>query len=126
MPKQIAPFILLVLIAGCDQGSTTTATKLTEEAVPVAVLRHIPERVKLIKVGMSKEEALKTLGLAGYALVGMCDGPREHYNYSYYFRTNCLLVLGMDMSQTPPTVTIVRGGFAPAVAMGEGWAQIKK
>jgi hypothetical protein len=118
--RGFALFLLIVVVAGCGQRSATPSPHTTEQDVPVAVLQQIPQRVKLVKVGMIEEEALTALGLAGYALRGLGGGPPEHYNWDYYLRTNCVLTLGLDMSRTPPRVKIVRGGFAPAVAMCDG------
>ena len=123
--RQFALVLLLVLAAGCDYRSSPAMSQKIDGDVPVAILRQIPERAKLVKVGMTQEEAMKTLGVADYVLRGVGGGPLKNYNYEYYLRSNCVLVLGVDMSRTPPTVTVVRGGFEPAVAGGDGWKEIR-
>ena len=118
---KVTCYLLLLLVAGCNRRSDSTSpTTGAETEIPMALLQKLPERVKLVRVGMTEEKALKTLGLSAYRLRGFGDGPRHIWTVNYLLRTNCTLMMGLDMTKVPPTVTLVRGGFSPAIVIGDG------
>jgi hypothetical protein len=118
-------YLLLVLVAGCDHPSGLSQSNgAVARMIPVITLKQVPKRVKFVQVGMTREEAIKTLGLADYRLLGLGGGPLHAYNVDYQLRTNCILTLGLDLTKDPSRITTVRGGFAPAVLTGDGWKAI--
>ena len=122
---KLVPYLLLVLVAGCDHPSGSAQSNgAGARVIPVMNLEQVPKRVKYVRVGMTQDEAVKTLGLADYRLWGYGNGPLNAWNVNYQLRTNCILTLGLDRTKDPSRITTVRGGFAPAVLTGDGWKAI--
>jgi hypothetical protein len=119
---------LLLLLIGCKPASDSTqpSRKVTRE-VPLQVMQRVPARLKLLKLGMTQQEALEILDLAPYNPRGFGNGPQNSWTVSYVLRTNCILTMGLDRTTVPTRLTAVRGAVAavPAVLEGDGWKSME-
>ena len=121
---KLANLALVILLIGCkpDSDSKQSNLKATRE-VPMEVIQRIPSRLKLLKSGMTQQQALEILDLAPYQPRGFGDGSQSSWNCTYHLRTNLFLTMGLDRTQVPTKLTGVRGSVveAPAVLDGDGW-----
>lgn len=115
---------LLLLLIGCKPAldSTEPGRKVSRE-VPLQVIQRVPARLKLLKLGMTQQEALEILDSAPYNPRGIGNGPLNSWTVSYELRTNCILTMGLDRTTVPTRLTAVRGAVepVPAVLKGDGW-----
>lgn len=73
-----------------------------EEYVPADVVKQIPSRLKLLKRGMTLEDAKAMLGLTPYRIRVGGMGPGKQYDYTFWLRPGCKLTLTCDVTQKPP------------------------
>ena len=119
---------LLLLFIACKPASDSIQpSRKVHREVPLEVMQRVPARLKLLKIGMTEQEALEILDLAQYNPVGFGNGALSRWNCSYVLRTNCLLTMGLDRTTVPTRLTEVTGanGEVPAVLEGAGWKSME-
>jgi hypothetical protein len=115
---------LLVLVTGCSAvRHPDQALEPRDKEVPLELIRSVPSRLDLLKTGMTKEEAFRVLGLAGYRPMAVFMGPEARHGFSYYLRTDHILRLTFDETKSPPvlTMTTTPTGLVLADLCGGGW-----
>ena len=80
--------------------SETHSTSST--AVSAEALRQVPERIEMLKPGMTLTEALQTLGIDGVPPGTWGSGPPMDYGWRITLNTNRILLLRCDTTQESP------------------------
>ena len=87
----------------------------TSRGVPLWVSDRVPNRMSRLKPGMSSQQALAVLGLTGYPLGGIGNGPMNAYRVAYLVRPGMGLRLTFDGTRKP-------GGLLEGEIDGTDWS----
>lgn len=113
---RIPPWLLLLVLVAGGLCVLFYPLYVSNYAVPYSVVRQMPERVKRLRPGMTREEVREILGLTKSGCIWEGGGPgREHWESCRLWPDHGILLV-FDYTSKPPR-------FKRAALHGKGWSR---